>query len=157
MANDNAPMSRAPRTRTGDPQNVPRPVEGEADLVTVETTWGELQPLQCAAGVPTVGELEVIELVRAGARLVDTRVPDSRGGVSLPGALNVPHGEIVERRGELDPAGTTVVFCNGPQCPQSPTAIRELIEAGHPAAALAYYRGGLHDWITLGLPVEHVD
>lgn len=28
-----------------------------------------------------------------------------------------------------------------------------LLSAGHPAAALLYYRGGIHDWVTLGLPL----
>jgi hypothetical protein len=32
--------------------------------------------------------------------------------------------------------------------------------AGHPAERLLYYRGGIHrggihDWVTLGLPLEH--
>lgn len=126
-------------------------------MMTVETTWGELQPLRCDPDVPTVGELEVIELVGTGALLVDTRVPDSRSGVSLPGAVNIPHGDIVARRDELDPERTAVLFCNGPQCPQSPAAIRDLLDAGHPSSALAYYRGGLHDWITLALPVEEID
>ncbi|WP_418345313.1 rhodanese-like domain-containing protein [Rhodococcus pyridinivorans] len=149
-------IRRADRTRDGDPQNVPRPLEGEADRTVVETTWGEVQPMQVAAGVATVGELEVIELLDRGAALVDTRVPDSRSGVSLPGAVNIPHEDIVERRGELDPARTTIVFCNGPQCPQSPDAIRKLIDSGYPSSALAYYRGGLHDWATLGFPLAPV-
>jgi rhodanese-related sulfurtransferase len=72
--------------------------------VTVDTTCGELQPLQCAPGVVTVGELEVIELLRNGAALVDTRVPDSRRGVTLPGAISIPHDEIMHRRSELDEA-----------------------------------------------------
>lgn len=156
MTSDEQQIRRADRTRNDDPQNVPRPLEGEADRTVVETTWGEVQPMQVAAGVATVGELEVIELLDRGAALVDTRVPDSRSGVSLPGAVNIPHDDIVERKGELDTARTTIVFCNGPQCPQSPDAIRKLIDAGYPASALAYYRGGLHDWATLGFPLASV-
>jgi len=37
-------LARARRTRSGEPQNLPRPT-GEADKVTVETTWGTIQPL----------------------------------------------------------------------------------------------------------------
>lgn len=112
-------------------------------MVLVDTTWGELQPLQCAPGVVTVGELELTELVANGAVLVDTRVPDSRKGRSIPGAVNLPHGRITELRDRLDPSRVSILFCNGPQCPQSPMAIRELLEAGYPASSLAYYRGGL--------------
>lgn len=40
-----------------------------------------------------------------------------------------------------------------PQCTATPRAIAALLSAGHPAAALLYYRGGIHDWVTLGLPL----
>jgi rhodanese-related sulfurtransferase len=53
---------------------------------------------------------------------------------------------------ELDQTQKTILFCNGPQCPQSPRAIRALIEAGFPPDKILYYRGGMHDWMTLGLP-----
>ena len=71
---------------------------------------------------------------------------------NLPGALNIPHAEATDRRGELDRSRVTVFFCNGPQCPQSPTAIRALLDDGFPADRIIYYRGGMHDWVTLGLP-----
>ena len=77
-------LSRLDRARSGEPQNLPRPTE-DADVVTVDTTWGVLQPLQPVPGIRTVGELEVADLVEEGAQLVDTRVPDSRSGTSLPG------------------------------------------------------------------------
>ena len=147
-------MQRAERAREQDPRSVPWPVEGEADLVAVDTTWGELQPLEAAAGVRTVGELELMELVERGAVLVDCRTRGSFGGRTLPGSVLLPHDEIVDRRDELDPARLSIVFCNGPQCPQSPDAVRRLLEAGYPATALAYYRGGLHDWVTMALPTE---
>jgi rhodanese-related sulfurtransferase len=50
----------------------------------------------------------------------------------------------------------SIFFCNGPQCPQSPAALRELLDAGYPASSLAYYRGGMHDWVTLAMPTEPV-
>ena len=148
-------LTRQDRTRTDDPQNLPTPA-GEPDLVTVDTTWGELQPLEAVQGIRTVGELEVAELVRDGAQLVDTRVPDSRSGLSLPGAVNVPHDQVLERRDQLDPERVHVLFCNGPQCPQTPDALRTLAESGYPLDRLAYYRGGMHDWVTLGMPTEQV-
>jgi rhodanese-related sulfurtransferase len=45
-----------------------------------------------------------------------------------------------------------VFFCNGPLCSATPAMVRALLGAGHPATAILYYRGGMHDWITLGLP-----
>lgn len=148
------PMTRLRRTRDADPSSVPQPIDGEADFVAVDTTWGELQPLQPLAGVRTVGELELAELVAAGAALIDTRVADSRSGVTLPGAVNIPHADIAERRDELDPDRTSILFCNGPQCPQTSHALRSLVDAGYPRASLAYYRGGLHDWVSLAMPTQ---
>jgi rhodanese-related sulfurtransferase len=133
---------------------VPWPLAGETDVVAVDTTWGELQRLDAAPGVRTVGELELIELVEQGAVLVDSRTDGSFGGRTIPGSVLVPHDEIVERRGELDPQRVSILFCNGPQCPQSPDAIRRLLESGYRADALAYYRGGMHDWVTLALPTQ---
>lgn len=148
-------LARTGRTRSGDPQNLPRPLD-DADMVSVETTWGQLQPLEPIPGVRTVGELEVADLVHDGAQLVDTRVPDSRSGATLPGAVNVPHDQVVARKNELDPSRVHILFCNGPQCPQTPDALRGLREAGYPLDRLAYYRGGMHDWITLGMPTQQV-
>lgn len=148
--------ARAQRTRSQAPRSVPWAIEHEIDVVAVDTTWGELQPMEIVPGVRTVGELEVIALVEQGATLIDSRTDGSLGGRTLPGAVNVPHDQAIARQGELDPTGISILFCNGPQCPQSPDAIRQLIDAGFPASALMYYRGGMHDWITLALPTQTI-
>jgi rhodanese-related sulfurtransferase len=150
-----ADLARAARQRDTDPQSVPSPA-GEPDLVTVDTTWGRIQPLQPVPGIATVGELEIADLVKNGAQLVDTRVPDSRSGATIAGAINVPHDQVLERRAELDPDRISILFCNGPQCPQTPDALRTLADSGYRLDRLAYYRGGLHDWITLAMPTESV-
>lgn len=147
-------LQRRTRAREQEPRSVPWLIPDEADLVAVDTTWGRLQPLEAVPGVRTVGELELQDLVAQGARLVDSRVPGSFGGRTIPGATNVPHDQTADRRHELDPAQMTVLFCNGPQCPQSPDALRALVDAGYSAAALAYYRGGMHDWVSLAMPTQ---
>jgi rhodanese-related sulfurtransferase len=83
-----------------------------------------------------------------------TRVSGSSNGVTLPGARNVPHDQTVQRRGELDSSRVSILFCNGPQCPQSASAIRALLEAGLSAGSLPYHWGGMHDWVTLSMPTE---
>lgn len=150
-------MQRRTRNSNKAPRSVPWAVSREPDVVAVDTTWGRLQPLEAAPGVRTVGELELLDLVAQGARLVDSRVPGSFGGVTIPGAVKIPHDQTAARRDELDPTQVSVLFCNGPQCPQSPEAIAELVAGGYPAAALAYYRGGMHDWVTLALPTQPVE
>jgi rhodanese-related sulfurtransferase len=147
-------MQRHDRTRGADPRSVPWPLDGEKDVVAVDTTWGELQPLEAAPGVRTVGELELVQLVEQGAVVVDSRTAGSFGGRTIPGSVNIPHTEILERSSQLDRDRLAILFCNGPQCPQSPHSIRQLLDAGYPAEALAYYRGGMHDWVTLAMPTE---
>ncbi len=137
-------------------QMIPQNVPSEEGLVQADVTWGAIQPMQAAEGVVTVGELEVNYHLEKGLPVVDARKHDSSGTPTIKGSINIPHSEITERMNELDKQKQTIFFCNGPQCPQSPTAIRALLEAGYPADKILYYRGGMHDWITLGLPVDKV-
>ncbi len=152
MKNTPSLLERKPRERETPPQMVPAPAPGEADLVTVDTTWGQIQPMEPAPGVRAVGEKELMDLVAGGAPLVDGRTSDFYEEATLPGARSIPFTEAVTRREELEGSEQVVFFCNGPQCPQSPTAIRELVDAGFPAEKIRYYRGGMHDWVTLGFP-----
>ncbi len=147
-------LSRAARQRNTDPQNMPHPT-AQPDVVTVDTTWGTVQPMHPVAGIPTVGELEVADLVADGARLVDTRVPDSRSGLTIAGAVNISHDQVLAHP-ELTKDRISILFCNGPQCSQTPDALRTLSDSGYPTDRLAYYRGGMHDWVTLAMPTQHV-
>lgn len=139
--------------RREHPQQVPLPVPGELGLFTVDGTWGTISPLQLAGGVRTVGELEVLEQIDAGLPLLDTRLEHFFLGGTIEGARNVPHGQIEEAIGSLSDDVPTVFFCNGPQCAATPAAVRALLAAGHPASLILFYRGSIHDWVTLGLPL----
>jgi rhodanese-related sulfurtransferase len=140
--------------RRPDPQRIPRPVDGQPGLFVVDATWGSIAPISLAPDVHTIGELEVLDHLRSGGRCIDCRQSEYHAHGTLPSALNIPHQHISARRDELDPGGPTVLFCNGPQCTATPQAITALLAAGHPAPALLYYRGGIHDWVTLGLPLH---
>ena len=133
---------------------VPEMLPGEMGFVRVDTTWGKIQPMQVTKGVRTVDEIEVHEFQEKGLPIIDARTTGFYDVSTIPGAKNIPHNEIIERMGELDRDQPAIFFCNGPQCPQSPSAIRNLLEAGHPPEKILYYRGGMHDWVTLGLPVK---
>lgn len=122
-------------------------------LVEVDITWGSIQPIQAAPNVQTIGEIEVYHHQIKGFPIIDARKPDTTDGKSIPGSKNIPHDELAKRMDELDREHPSIFFCNGPQCPQSATAIRNLLAAGFPAGRILYYRGGMHDWMTLGLPV----
>jgi rhodanese-related sulfurtransferase len=144
-------IERAKRRQT--PQMIPQSLHGEPGLVQVDATWGTIQPMLVAEGVRTVGELEVMAYLEQGLPVVDSRTQDFYVNSTIPGARNIPYPEVAARLDELPEDQPVIFFCNGPQCGQSPTAIRALLETGYPRQKILYYRGGLHDWLTLGLPV----
>ena len=125
-----------------------------------------IQPMVPAPGVTPVGELEVIAALQdPNTVVIDGRIrPEFEAG-TIPGAVSVPYNEAADRLGELgcevDFDGficegdipQVVLFCNGPWCGQSPTAARNMIEAGFPAENISYYRGGMQNWMGLGLTV----
>ena len=139
--------------RRDDAFMLPRPVPGEPGRFVVDATWGTIQPIELAPGVRTIGEQEVIAHVEAGLPLIDCRLERYLAAGTLPTAGSIPHTELQARMDELDRGVDTVLFCNGPQCAATPDAIRTLLGGGHPAGRLLYYRGGIHDWVTLGLPL----
>jgi rhodanese-related sulfurtransferase len=148
---NNQPPERLARR---DPvARLPRAVAGEPGLFIVDATWGLIQPLQLRGGVRTVGELEVLEHVRAGGMLIDTRQHEHVAHGTLLGAVAIRHEDIVDGLAELRPAGPVVLFCNGPRCTTTPQAVAALLAAGWEAARLRYYRGSVHAWGTLGLPL----
>lgn len=140
-----------------------------------------IQPMQLAAGVETIGELELLEYLKrvtgrdSGVLVIDSRDVDwlLRSGI-IPGAVHLPWtklhpmhndpqavAEILEmqfgalRIGPMwnfENARTLVFYCNGAWCGQSPTNIRQLLAVGYPAQKLKWYRGGMQSWQSLGLP-----
>jgi rhodanese-related sulfurtransferase len=131
---------------------IPLPLPHATDLVIVDTAWGRIQPMQLHREVPTIGEREVVEHLVAGLPLMDTRKHEDFAVSTIPGAVHLPHEELDEAVALVDPSVVTALFCNGPQCPVTPKVVRALLNAGHPPAMLRYYRGGMHDWLTLGYP-----
>ena len=139
-----------------------------------------IQPMQLAPGVETLGELELLDVLRRMTRgednliLLDSREAEwlMRSGL-IPGAQHLPWsklhasqaepaaiGDILElqfgvtRVGNLwnfEHAKTLVFYCNGPWCGQSSANIRQLLALGYPAHKLKWYRGGMQAWKALGL------
>ncbi|MBW3097307.1 rhodanese-like domain-containing protein [Pseudohoeflea coraliihabitans] len=124
-----------------------------------------IQPMQPAEGVTTIGELELLAMLEdPEVTVIDSRTNDWFTGGTIPGARHMAWDRISERLNELgcepdfdgwdcQAAHKVALFCNGPWCGQSPTAIRAMITAGYPADRISYYRGGMQVWRMLGLPV----
>lgn len=124
-----------------------------------------IQPMVPAEGVTPVGELELLDMLEAGeAVVIDSRTVDWFQSGTIPGAVNIPYTDIADRLGELgcepdfdgwdcEGAKEVALFCNGPWCGQSPSAIRIMVSLGYPAEQIRYYRGGMQLWRLLGLTV----
>jgi rhodanese-related sulfurtransferase len=137
-----------------------------------------IQPMQLAPGVETIGELELIDLLRRAGQgepilIIDSRTEPWISEGIIPGAVHIPYtrldpvqaqpADIVEllefefgaiRLNNLwnfNAVKTLVFYCNGPWCGQSPTNIRALLALGYPPSRLKWYRGGMQMWEQLGL------
>jgi rhodanese-related sulfurtransferase len=130
----------------------PRMLPDDPGLGLVDATWGNIQLHQLAAGVRTIGELELIAHARAGLPMIDSRRAEQFAQQRFP-------GRVVSRTSSFPRASTSSTplvprssFAMARSARPTPSAVTTLLAAGYPAEALLYYRGGLHDWITLGLP-----
>ena len=140
-------------------------ISGEWALISRPCPDFCIQPYSPADGVTTIGELEMIALLKnPEAVVVDSRTRDWFEGGTIPGAINIPYTYIVDELVQLgcEPdfegwdckaAKPVALFCNGVWCGQSPTAIRNMIKAGYPADRIFYYRGGMQLWRLLCLTV----
>jgi len=126
--------------------------------------------------VETIAELEMLEYLQKQADddsilVIDSRTPAWVKRGTIPGSTNISYkafsevedtAELMEEQfgaisegsvWDFTYAKTLVMFCNGPWCGQSPTAIKKLLRAGYPAHKIKYYRGGMQNWEGLGLTV----
>ncbi|KAF0675266.1 rhodanese-like domain-containing protein [Profundibacterium mesophilum] len=121
-----------------------------------------VQPMSPAAGVTTIGELELLDMLAdPEALVIDSRTREWFEGGTIPGAVHMPWDRITDQLGALGctadfegwdctQAREVALFCNGPWCGQSPTAIRAMIGAGYAPEKISYYRGGMQLWRLLG-------
>lgn len=142
-------------------------IEGDFARVSRPCPSFCIQPISPAEGVTTIGELEMLDALKdPEVTVIDSRVRSDWQTGTIPGSISIPYTEAVDRLGELgcevdfdgfaceaDSVREVVMFCNGPWCGQSPTAIRRMIEAGYPAEKISYYRWGMQGWRMLGLTV----
>ena len=102
----------------------------------------------------TAPETDVVQTVRARAagttQIVDVREPDEWAAGHIPGALNIPLGDLGRRKSELDAARPVITVCRSGR--RSLIAAEELLTGGFTdAASLA---GGMVAWENAKQPVE---
>lgn len=139
-----------------------------------------VQPMIIHEGVNTYGELELLSFLQEKVNqghgfLIDSRTSDWYAKGTIPGAVNLPFNAFVpgpdnvffdslmvmlsgkqsaDGNWEFSDPKDLLLFCNGPWCGQSPTAIRNLLAINYPAEKLHYYRGGMQSWVSNGFTVE---
>lgn len=87
------------------------------------------------------------EIWVAGDVVVDVRTPEEYATGHLPGAINLPIGQIAWRATEL-PAGQVLTVCSMGN--RSWQAAESLARRGREALSL---QGGTKAWVAAGLPV----
>lgn len=82
--------------------------------------------------------------------LLDVRGPLAYDAGHVPGAINLPHGKITERRMTAWPPQTLfVVYCAGPHCNGANRAAVRLAALGRPVKEMI---GGVTGWADEGFP-----
>ena len=87
-----------------------------------------------------VSQNVVVEMIKAGAQIVDVRSPDEFRDGFFPGAMNIPVGDLARRMGEVKKNKGVVLFCASGA--RSSMAARMLKQAGFAEVVNA---GGLSD------------
>jgi rhodanese-related sulfurtransferase len=83
-----------------------------------------------------------------GFVLVDVRNPALYARGHVPGAINIPHGKLIESRLAEFPRETLfVVYCAGPHCNGAARGALRLAKLGRPVKVMA---GGITGWLDEG-------
>jgi rhodanese-related sulfurtransferase/biotin operon repressor len=95
---------------------------------------------------------DLLERAKKGlVTVLDVRPPEEFAAAHLPGAVNIPIGELAKRLAELPKRREVVAYCRGPYCLMSYDAVQILRGKGLKARRL---KDGLPEWRLSGLPTE---
>jgi ArsR family transcriptional regulator len=98
-----------------------------------------------------VSRRELADRLKAGlVTVLDLRPKDEFALGHVPGAINVPLGELEKRLAEFDPDQEIVAYCRGPYCVLSYEAVAMLRARGFSVRRL---EDGLPEWRVAGMPI----
>ncbi|MEY8828879.1 ArsR/SmtB family transcription factor [Sedimentitalea sp. XS_ASV28] len=99
-----------------------------------------------------VSRKELLERANDGAvTVLDVRPQEEFQAGHIPGAVNLPLGDLKKRLGELPEGSEIIAYCRGPYCVLAFEAVAELRKKGFSARRL---EEGYPEWKVSGLPVE---
>ena len=111
--------------------------------------------IEKALDTPRITALELHEKMEAGENLVilDGRTPEEFRNFSLPGACNVPNGELALRAAAYAPKKETAIVVNCAGRTRSIIGCQTLLSAGLPNKVMALENGTL-GWLLAGFDLE---
>ncbi|MBX9591950.1 MAG: metalloregulator ArsR/SmtB family transcription factor [Hyphomonadaceae bacterium] len=99
-----------------------------------------------------VSRVELAKRMKLGlVTVLDVRPEDEFALGHLPGARNIPLGQLRRQLSKLDRKTEIVAYCRGPYCVLSFEAVAQLRKLGFKARRL---EDGLPEWKAAGLPLE---
>ncbi len=99
--------------------------------------------------VPTVTVEDLTNPLPEGLVVLDVREDHEWAEGHIPGAIHIPLGQLMDRRGELDTSAETLVVCHIGG--RSARAASYLVANGHQAFNLA---GGMEAWESSHRPID---
>lgn len=102
--------------------------------------------------LPDLSGDELIDRVRSGdVVLLDLRSEKEFDAGHIPQARSIPHTELADRIGELEPNKTIVAYCRGPWCVAAIESVHAMREYGLDAKRIP---GGVAEWRAEGRQLE---
>jgi rhodanese-related sulfurtransferase/DNA-binding MarR family transcriptional regulator len=99
-----------------------------------------------------VSRAELTQRMKKGlVTVIDVRPEDEFALGHVPGARNIPLGDLKRYLSRLDRKTEIVAYCRGPYCVMSFEAVAQLRKLGFKARRL---EDGLPEWKAAGLPVQ---
>lgn len=93
-----------------------------------------------------------LALEEPGFVVLDVRGPDLYSRGHIPGAVNLPHGKIIESKMAQWPEDTLfVVYCAGPHCNGAARGAVNLAKLGRKVKLMA---GGVTGWLDEGFELQ---
>jgi len=123
---------------------------GERNVAEVERVMTDY--FQASDALEPVAREELMSRLEAGlVTILDVRPEDEFVRGHLPGALNIPLGELDRRLAEIPAGHEVVAYCRGPYCVLSFEAVAVLRARGYVIRRL---EDGYPEWKAAGFPVE---